>query len=443
MRLTLTDRLWLAAYSLILVLLLPTTLYHLVWRGMRQRDYLQRWDERFAFYRTGTGGGGLWLHAVSVGEVNAAAPLVHAWRAAHPGEPLLLTTVTPTGSARAAALFGDSVRHVYLPYDTAGAVRHFLDHFRPRLALVVETELWPNLYGETARRGIPLLIVNARLSARSTRGYRWIRPLVAVALKAVTAVAAQSSADLARYVQLGLDPARGLVPGNLKYDLALPAGLDVAGRARHAAWGGRPVWIAASTHPDEEAAVIAAHQAVLTRWPDALLLWAPRHPERFERVVEQAQAAGLRVQRRTRDGEPAAPAQCFVVDTLGELLAFYASSDVAFVGGSLQEVGGHNLLEPAALGVPAIVGPHTFNFEDITARLKAVGAVELIAQGGDLGPAVVRLLADAEERRRRGEAGRASVAGERGALARTLALIDAELGKLAMPLPATPTSEKA
>ena len=427
MRLTLTDRLWLAGYSLLLVLLLPTTLYHLVWRGMRQREYLQRWDERFAFYASAAGSGALWLHAVSVGEVNAAAPLVRALRQAHPGRPLLLTTVTPTGSARAAALFGDDVRQVYLPYDTPGAVRHFLDHFRPAIAVVLETELWPNLYVETARRGIPLLIVNARLSARSLRGYRWIGPLVRIALGAVRHVAAQSKADLDRYLQLGLDPARGSVPGNLKYDLEVPDGLAAQAASRRAQWGTRPVWIAASTHPDEEAAVLAAHAAVLARWPDALLLWAPRHPERFDRVAEQAAAADLRVLRRTRDREPDAATQCFVVDTLGELMAFYATSDVAFVGGSLQAVGGHNLLEPAALGVPMVVGPHMFNFEEIAARLREAGAVLSIADADSLGPAIATLLADGQDRRRRGEAGRASLAGERGALARTMALVEQAL----------------
>jgi 3-deoxy-D-manno-octulosonic-acid transferase len=424
MRLTLTDRLWLAGYSLLLVLLLPSTLYHLVWRGLRQREYLQRWDERFAFYPTGTDAGGLWLHAVSVGEVNAAAPLVRALRQAHPGRPVLLTTVTPTGSARARALFGDDVRQVYLPYDTPGAVRHFLDHFRPRLAVVLETELWPNLYVETARRGIPLLIVNARLSERSLRGYRWIGPLVRIALEAVTRVAAQSAADLARYVQLGLDPARGNVPGNLKYDLELPEGLPAQAAAWRARWGERPVWIAASTHPEEEAAVLAAHAALLARWPQALLLWAPRHPERFERVAEQAAAAGLRVRRRTRDRGPVADTQCFGVVTLGELMAFYAAADVAFVGGSLQPIGGHNLLEPAALGVPMVVGPHTFNFADITERLRDVGAVQVVADADALAPSVAALLADADARLMRGKAGRESLAGERGALARTLAMVE-------------------
>jgi 3-deoxy-D-manno-octulosonic-acid transferase len=250
---------------------------------------------------------------------------------------------------------------------------------------------------------------------------------VRIALKAVTRVAAQSPADLARYVQLGLDPARGSVPGNLKYDQDVPAGLVEQAAQWRARWGERPVWIAASTHPDEEAAVLAAHEALLARWPQALLLWAPRHPERFERVVEQASGAGLRVRRRTRDHEPDAATQCFVVDTLGELMAFYAAADVAFVGGSLQPVGGHNLLEPAALGVPAVVGPHMFNFADITERLREVGAVQVIDEAAALSAAIAALLADADGRRRRGEAGRASLAVERGALARTIALVEEAL----------------
>ena len=420
MPLTFTDRLLLGAYSLAMSLLLPTTLYHLVWRGLRQKEYLQRWDERFAFYPGYETAPCLWLHAVSVGEVNAAAPLIKALRVRHPMLPMLITTVTPTGSARVSALFGDSVRQVYLPYDTPGAVRHFLDHFRPRLALVMETEIWPNVFSEVARRQIPLLIVNARLSERSLRGYRLIRPLIRAALKAVSVLAAQTEADLARYRQLGLDAGQGLVSGNIKYDLELPADLLVQAMGWRQTWGDRPVWIAASTHADEEAAVIDAHRRVLQRFPDALLLWAPRHPERFAAVSEQAAAAGLRTGNRRDDGQPAPDCQCFVINSLGELLSFYAASDVAFVGGSLQAVGGHNLLEPAALGVPVVVGPHTFNFEEIAGVLLQAGAAQRIADGDALAPAVIALLADPEQRRRRGDIGRRCVEQARGALARTL-----------------------
>src|SRR5207342_1629699 len=285
-----------------------------------QKEYLQRWDERFAFYPDSERSQCLWLHAVSVGEVNAAAPLIKRLLASHPSVPMLVTTVTPTGSARVAALFDDSVRQVYLPYDTPGAVRHFLDHFRPRLALVMETEIWPNLFSEVARRRIPLLIVNARLSERSLRGYQLIRPLIRAALKAVDVLAAQSEADLVRYRQLGLSAGQGQISGNIKYDLELPQTLPQQAAAWREAWGDRPVWIAASTHADEEAAVVDAHRRVLQRFPNALLLWAPRHPERFAAVAEQAAVAGLRVCNRRDNGQPAADCQCFVINSLGELL---------------------------------------------------------------------------------------------------------------------------
>jgi len=359
-----------------------------------------------------------------VGEVNAAAPLIKRLLASHPSVPMLVTTVTPTGSARVAALFGDSVRQVYLPYDTPGAVRHFLDHFRPRLALVMETEIWPNLFSEVARRRIPLLIVNARLSERSLRGYQLIRPLIRAALKAVDVLAAQSEADLLRYRQLGLDVSQGEVSGNIKYDLELPAGLAEQAAQWRQEWGDRPVWIAASTHAEEEAAVIDAHREVLRRFPTALLLWAPRHPERFAAVAELAANAGLRVDNRRDAGQPEADCQCFVINSLGELLAFYAASDVAFVGGSLQPIGGHNLLEPAAVGVPALVGPHTFNFEEIADVLLQAGAAQRVADGGALAPAVIELLADADQRRRRGDSGRRCVEEARGALERTLRRIE-------------------
>ena len=415
-------------YSLVIRLALPASLYYLIWRGLRQREYFDRWSERFALYRGGAGADCLWLHAVSVGEVNAAIPLVEALRARFPGRALLVTTTTPTGSARVRALWGESVQHVYLPYDLPGAVRNFLDHFRPAIALVMETEIWPNLFAEMQRRGIPAIIANARLSERSLRGYRPIAPLVRAAMATIDHVAAQSEADAARYRKLGAPAERVHQFGNLKYDLPLPEGLAAQAAAWRAQWGpGRPVWIAASTHADEGPAVLQAHRAVLAAWPDALLLWAPRHPERFAAVAANAARAGLRVATRRADGLPGADSEVFVVDTLGELMAFYAAADVAFVGGSLQEIGGHNLLEPAALGVPALVGPHTFNFQEITALLESVGAVARVADGDALGATLCAWLREPEERRRRGEAGRERIAQERGALARTLRLVEESL----------------
>lgn len=406
-------------------LLAPLTLYHLVWRGMRQREYLQRWGERFGWLAARAPGGALWVHAVSVGEVNAAQPLVNAFRRAHPGRRLVVTTVTPTGSARGRALWGEGVEHLYLPYDMPGAVARFLDHVRPAAGVVMETEIWPNLFCQCQDRGIPLMIANARLSARSLRGYAPLRPLVRMALDAVALVAAQSQHDAHRYQVLGAAPERVRVTGNLKYDQDMDPALLPQAHAWRRGWGAaRPVWIAASTHEEEVAAVLAAHRAVLARHPHALLLWAPRHPDRFAGVAAAAREAGFDVATRTRDRLPGPDTACFVVDTLGELMAFYAAADLAFVGGSLQPIGGHNLLEPAALGVPSVVGPETFNFAEITRALLRVDAVRQVADAEALAVAVSELLDDRVACARMGAAGRALVAEERGALARTLELLE-------------------
>lgn len=424
MKLDFGERLLLMAYSLAMSLLVPLTLGHLFWRGLGQRAYWRRWDERFALYREPGLRECLWLHAVSVGEVNAAAPLLDRLRRRYPGLPVLVTTTTPTGSERARAIWKDGIRHVYLPYDTPGAVRHFLDQFRPRIAIVMETEIWPCLFVEIGRRGIPLLIVNARLSERSLSGYAPIRRMLRIALRAVGDVLAQTPADLDRYRRLGLEENRGRVLGNLKYDIALPEELAVRMREGRANWGERPVWIAASTHPDEEAAVIDAHRLVLARFPNALLLWAPRHPERFADAIAKAKDAGLEVAHRSQHRWPSASTQCFVIDTLGELMGFYACADVAFVGGSLQAIGGHNVLEPAALGVPALVGPHTFNFQDVTELLLDAGGLRRIGDAESLAREVMAWFADPESGRRCGEAAKARVLAERGALERTLKLIE-------------------
>ncbi|MCX7034781.1 MAG: lipid IV(A) 3-deoxy-D-manno-octulosonic acid transferase [Arenimonas sp.] len=426
MHLTFGQRLLLGLYSLVLHLAFPVTLYHLIWRGMRQREYLQRWPERYAWldgkldlHDT------LWVHAVSVGEVLAARPLVDALLAAHPGRPVLVTTITPTGSERVRALWGDRVQHVYLPYDLRSMVRRFLDRARPAIAVIVETEIWLNLYVECGRRGIPLVMVNARLSERSLRGYLPVQAMARLAMKAVTQVAAQSNADAARLARIGADPARIVVTGNLKYDLTLPDGVGAQAERWREAWGRtRPVWIAASTHPPEEDAVLEIHARLLDRHPDALLLWAPRHPERFAPVAESAAALGMRTATRRADTLPGPGTQVFVIDTLGELLRFFAAADVAFVGGSLCEVGGHNVLEPAALGVPSVVGPRTFNFAEVTRRLRDADALRQAPDAAAVGDAVLALLDDEATRARMGEAGRRQVSELSGALGRTLALID-------------------
>jgi 3-deoxy-D-manno-octulosonic-acid transferase len=318
-------------------------------------------------------------------------------------------------------VFGEAVFHVYAPLDLPGAVRRFFDRVRPRLLVIMETEIWPNLYHEAAARGIPIVIANARISQRSFGRYRRLRGLTAEALGNTTRIAAQSAGDAERLQALGAPQARLTVTGNLKYDVSLPPGLAEDGRGIRAAWGAqRPVLVAGSTHEREEAVILDAFRGVLAAFPDALLVLVPRHPERFARAAQAARTGGLEVALHSAGATSSAGAQCFVVDAMGELLPYYAAGDVAFVGGSLEPVGGHNVLEPAALGRPVLVGPHTFNFSDITAQLIEAGAAARVADGAALQAAVVELFGDADRRQRMGAAARQLVASGQGALARTL-----------------------
>ncbi|MUV12779.1 lipid IV(A) 3-deoxy-D-manno-octulosonic acid transferase [Noviluteimonas gilva] len=421
------ERLLRGLYSVALYVLLPVTAYHLIWRGFRQRAYFRRWNERYAAYRglhdDDAPRDTLWVHAVSVGEVNAAAPVVNALRKLHPHLPLLVTTITPTGSARVRALWGDSVQHVYLPYDVPGAVRRFFEHFRPRAGLILETELWPNLLFGARDHGVPTYLLNGRLSERSLRGYRVLAPIVGRALRTVRRVGAQSEADGQRFIALGAKPDQVLDLGNLKFDTPVPEGLDDFLVQFRAQAGDRPVWIAASTHEGEEADVIALHRRLREKHPGLLLLWAPRHPERFRAAVDHAHAAGWRVATRRLTRWPGPGDDVFVVDTLGELMAFYACAQVAFVGGSLQAIGGHNLLEPAAVGTAIVTGPHLHNFADIARRLEQAQAVRIAQDVEGVFADVDALLGDETARQQMVEAGLRLVQEGRGALARSFEMI--------------------
>jgi 3-deoxy-D-manno-octulosonic-acid transferase len=399
----------------------PLLMLRLWARGMRYGDFHERWRERFGLFTAPSfPRGTLWVHAVSLGEVNAAEPLIKAMMQRYPERPMVVTTVTPTGSERVRQLFGDSVFHVYLPYDLPHTVARFLQRIRPVAAVIVETEIWPNLYSACCKRGIILVIVNARLSRRSLRGYLPFRPLARQALRCVDYVAAQSFTDAARYRLLGAIPSRISVAGNLKFDMPLSTALAGESARMREQWGPeRPVWIAASTHEGEELLALQAHLEVLKRFPDALLLLVPRHPERFRAVEQTIRGLGFRTALRSEDGLPSSSSQCFLVDAMGELMTFYASADVAFVGGSLEPIGGHNLLEPAALSRPVLVGPHTFNFEGIARTLiRDGGAREVSAQ--NLGRSVRELLEDPQARERMGAAGHRVVERERGAVTRIL-----------------------
>jgi len=414
-------------YLFALWLATPAVCSVFLWRGLRDRSYWRNFSERFG-YGARLAPHGVWLHAVSVGEVQACAPLVSALYQRHPGVPLTVTTVTPTGAARARALYGNIAQVRYLPFDLPGAVRRFFARVQPQLAVIFETELWPNLYRECGRRRVPLVLASARISARSLGRYRRVGALFRETLARTAVVAAQAPGDAERFRALGADPASTHVTGNIKFDFELPADIGARGaelRAQYAA--ARPLWVAGSTHGGgEEQAVLAAHERVRSGHPAALLVLAPRHPPRFDEVAQALARQGISFVRRSAPDAADQAAHCAVLllDSLGELLGFYAAADVAFVGGSLVPVGGHNLLEPAALGIPVLTGPNTFNSAEIARLLLARGAAEVVTDAAGLGTRVSELLADPQARARMGAAGRASVDGNRGALAKLLALIE-------------------
>lgn len=414
-------------YSGLLYLLLPVTVYHLMWRGLRVREYFQRWGERYALYPQASRQPHVWLHAVSVGEVNAAAPVVNALRAQRPDLRWVITTITPTGSARVRALWGDAVDHVYLPYDVPGCVDRFLRQFQPQIALILETELWPNLLFGCRQRQIPVYILNARLSARSLRGYRLLGPLIRRALRTVTFVAAQSEDDAQRFVRLGAAPEQVAALGNLKFDIKAPDRQDMVDAFSAHVAGHRPVWIAASTHEGEEAAVLEIHRQLRARHPELLLLWVPRHPERFDKVANLVREQGWAVATRTAQRWPQADTEVFVVDTLGELMGFFACASVAFVGGSLQPIGGHNLLEPAAMATATVTGPHLHNFSEISRRMREAGALLIGQDRDEVAGLLDALLQDEPRRQAMVKAGLDLVANGRGAVGRILALIASRL----------------
>ena len=408
-------------YTLVLYLLLPLVLLHLAWRGLRDSNYLKRWSERFGFFDPPDCTGGIIVHAASVGEVNVASALVKSLIRRFPDHPVCLTTFTPTGSDRVRGLFREDVFHVYAPLDLPGAVKRFFERVQPRLLIIMETEIWPNLYFEAGRRGIPIMIANARISEHSFGAYRRLRKLTAATLKQVSQIAAKSKMDAQRLITIGADQQQIEVTGDLKFDVILPPSLHEQGETFRMAWGpDRLVLLAGSTHEGDEGPVLDAFSGLLKRFPQALLVFVPRHPERFARVAQAARAGGLEVSLRSEGISCPASTQCFVIDAMGELLQFYAACDVAFVGGSLDRIGGHNVLEPAALARPVLVGPHTFNFEDITEQLLTVGAGIRVSSAKELEEATARLFARPELRDQMGRAGLKLVRSGQGALERTM-----------------------
>lgn len=412
-------------YTALIFIAAPLAFALTVWRGIRDPLYRDRRSERFGFSRLRFDAPAIWVHAVSVGEVQAAAALVRALRQQYPQQPLLITTATPTGAQRVKALFGDAVSHAYLPYDLPGAVKRFLDRVRPQIAIIMETEVWPNLYRECGRRHIPLMLASARLSEKSVRRFRRIAGLFRDTLAQDIVIGAQTQADADRFVAVGAQAARTCVTGNIKFDLQIPDEIRTQGQAlREAQFSRRFVWVAGSTHEGEEQILLDAQRRVQSVREDALLVLVPRHPNRFDRVREWLSAQGTSYVARSAGAAVTADTSVLLVDTLGELLMFYAAADVAFVGGSLVPVGGHNLLEPAALGLPILAGPNNFNAPDIARLLFDSHAAQEVRSVETLAAAILDLCTHPE---RRGEMGRAALAiveANRGAVARVMKLIE-------------------
>jgi 3-deoxy-D-manno-octulosonic-acid transferase len=402
-----------AIYSLLWHLALPLLPLRLWWRARKEPGYRERIGERFGRYDAPPPAQPvIWIHAVSLGETRAAAPLIERVKAHHPTASVLLTHMTATGRAAGRA-YGDRVVQAWLPYDAPFAVRAFLRHFRPAIGLLLETELWPNLVAAARAADVPIHLVNARLSARSAARYRRAGRAARELMASLAGVAAQTEADAARLVALGAPPPA--VTGNLKFDVAVPPSARALGRSLRERFGvERPVFLAASTRDGEEALLL---DALASTPPPARTLTAivPRHPQRFDEVASLLRARGLAFARRSDEAAVPADVGFVVGDSLGEMLAYCEAADVVFVGGSLLAHGGQNLIEPIALGRPTLVGPHTFNFAEATAKAIAAGAARRVADAGDLAAAVRALLSDARERETMRDAAIAFHAAHRGA----------------------------
>lgn len=423
-------------YTLLIYLCLPLILLRLLWRGGRAPAYRRRWGERFGFVeRLADAQPVIWVHSVSVGETIAAAPMIRRLQKKYPDATLLVTTMTPTGSAQVKKIFGSRVEHCYAPYDMPDAIARFLSRTHPDLLVIMETELWPNLIHACHQRAIPAVLANARLSAKSAAGYAKVGRLSRPMLRELTAIAAQTKADGERFIQLGVSNTALEVTGNIKFDLQLDAALREKAALLKKQWQGsspRPVFLAASTHRGEDEIVLDAYSQMLDQRPDLLLVLVPRHPERFDEVAALCRERDYCLQRRSETGpgdsrQLESSVQILLGDTMGELLSFCGACDVTFVGGSLVDVGGHNLIEPAAWGVPVLSGPHLFNFTEVGRLLTEAGGLAICATATELAEQVIVLLVDTGLHQQMSSAALAVTEANRGALDRLTKLLENQI----------------
>jgi len=388
-------------YTLIFYALLPLILLRLYWRGFKAPTYRQRWQERLGIYPGQPLSETIWFHAVSVGEAETAFVLIKLLTSHHPHARFLVTTTTPTGSARVLSVLGDTVAHVYLPYDIPLIVKRFLNHFQPKVAVILEKELWPNLFAACASRQIPLLVINARLSARSAKSYQKIPGLVKPTLNKLQLIATQTEDDKTRFIAIGANPEQVQTIGNIKFDASIDEADIAAGqRLKNSLFVGRFVWIIGSSHPGEEAIFLTLYPKLKTQIPTLLLLIAPRHPERFLPVKALCEAQGLSVAMRSDANKIDTDCDVYIADSMGELKMLYAAADAAFVAGSLVAVGGHNVLEPAAAGTPILFGPYMFNFQNIAEQMLTAGAALQCADESAITEALLHLHDDADFRQK-------------------------------------------
>lgn len=413
-------------YSLCLYVALPGVLAFLWYRGLREPGYRAGVRQRFG-HAPPAGASPVWVHAASVGEVLAAVPMVRRLMEQFPERAVLITTMTPTGADRVRDVFGDQVAHRYIPFDLPHMVSRFLNRMQPAILVIMETEVWPNLVHACARREVPVVLANARLSAKSAAGYARVAPLSLPAFDELDWIAAQAEPDARRFVEIGAKPSRVTVTGSIKYDVGIPETVRSEAAAQRAAFGDcRSVWIAASTHDGEDGPLLDAHQRLLAREPGALLVLVPRHPERFGAVARLIADKGLSVARRAA-GEDPASAQVYLADTMGELLMLFGWADVAFIGGSLIERGGHNPLEAAAWSLPVLAGPHVFNFASVFEHLADEQAVRFVESTEALAVALEELVFDASARATLGARARAVVDANQGAVTRLVEGISSRL----------------
>jgi 3-deoxy-D-manno-octulosonic-acid transferase len=412
-------------YSCLFYLLIPFILLRLLWRGIKAPAYRCRWRERFALYNKKFPQGVIWFHAVSVGEAEALFPLVRQIQKQHPDAKLLITTTTPTGSARVKAVMQETVAHVYLPYDIPDAVSRFMHCFKPKLAVIMETEIWPNLFMYCGKNDIPLYIINARLSEKSSRGYQKIPSLVHPALTGVNLIATQTQDDANRFIAIGADSEKVLTLGNIKFDVEIPQSIIEQGLQLKAdLFAGRFVWLIASTHKDEEAIFLEIYKEIKQKIPELLLAIVPRHPERFADVKKLCEQHQLAPVMRTTGDRVFTETDVYLVDTMGELKMLYPASDVAFVGGSMVPRGGHNILEAAAVGVPVMFGPYMVNFKEIARGVLSQNAAIQCQNKDEVVHAILALYEQPAYRAELAEKGMEFVRQNQGAIARICAVLD-------------------